>query len=133
MADEHTDPVLRELIDTKKAYRNLSIFTGIFVFLVSGIIAVAFFVRANDLERLSQENRDATQLLCSVTESFGGVISAAADSIDRNLRNGTYARAIDQGLLTREGLDLIIQQRDAYRDTHRALENPIACERLLNE
>lgn len=132
LGTKETDPVIRSLHELGESVRWLTRAT-VTIFLVIAIcFSAALYLRSNDLEQQNQQNREALQLLCSVSDSFDRAIVSAADQIRGNFENGTYERLLKAGLFTQEGVDRALATEADYRKTHLKLQHPVACDRIAD-
>lgn len=69
-------------------------------------------------------NRKTLAFLCETSGGLSTVLSDAADQIQENFDNGTYARLLAKGISTKESVEKAAATRNSYRTQAKKLRNP---------
>lgn len=99
------------------------------IVLVAAAFAFAVYTNRQDdkLDQAVADNAVALQFMCSTTRELDALVVQARDQIQASLDNGTYARLLKQGVITRENVRDAREVKDKYDKAHKRLRLPNAC------
>ena len=101
------------------------------------VMAFAFAVYSKHHEqKVNQvvvDTEDAVSFICSTTTVLDDLVVQARDQIQGSLDNGTYARLLKQGVITRENIRNAKLVKAKYEVAHRELRLPNGCLQHLGD